>query len=71
MVLSPDSVKSNWVRREVGSATMRQLSEKRSITVLPILVAECEIPILLSEIKYADFRSDYKSGLKDLLRTFS
>lgn len=69
VVLSPDSVKSSWVRREVGSATMRQLSEKRSITVLPILVAQCEIPVLLGEIKYADFRSDYKSGLKDLLRT--
>lgn len=71
VVLSPDSVKSNWVKREVGSATMRQLSEKRSITVLPILVTECEIPILLSDIKYADFRSDYKLGLKGLLRTLS
>jgi len=69
VVLSPASVQSNWVNREVGSATMRQLSEKRSITILPLLVTDCEIPVLLGEIKWADFRSDYKSGLKNLLKT--
>jgi len=66
-VLSQYSIKSDWVRRELGSALMNQLSKDRNITILPILVDECEIPVLLREIKYADFRNDYLPALQDLL----
>jgi hypothetical protein len=69
VALSPNSVKSNWVQRELGSALMNQLSAERGITVLPLLLADCEIPVLLREVKWADFRSDYQSGLHELLRT--
>jgi hypothetical protein len=71
VVLSPHSIQSNWVQREVGSAMMRQLSKERSITILPLLVTDCEIPVLLSEISYADFRNDYKSAFKKLLKALS
>jgi tetratricopeptide (TPR) repeat protein len=67
VVLSPHSVKSNWVQRELGSALMRQLSADRDITVLPLLISDCEVPVLLREIKWADFRQDYQAGLKELL----
>lgn len=67
VVLSPHSVKSNWVQRELGSALMKQLSAERDITVLPLLVADCEIPVLLRAIKWADFRTDYETGLRELL----
>lgn len=68
-VLSPHSVKSDWVQRELGSALMKQLSAERGIRVLPLLISDCEIPILIREIKWADFRTDYENGLKELLQT--
>jgi hypothetical protein len=68
-VLSPHSVKSDWVQRELGSALMKQLSAERGIKVLPLLISDCEIPILIREIKWADFRNDYENGLNDLLQT--
>ena len=67
VVLSPHSVQSNWVQRELGSALMRQLSANRDITVLPLLISACEIPELLLEIKRADFRQDYQAGFEQLL----
>lgn len=67
VALSPSSVTSDWVQREVSSALMQQLSAEREIKILPLLLADCEIPILLRPIKWADFRQDYGVGLKDLL----
>lgn len=67
VALSPSSVTSDWVQLEVSSALMRQLSVDRDITILPLLLADCEIPVLLRPIRWADFRQDYDAGLKDLL----
>lgn len=69
-VLSPHSVQSNWVNREIGSALMQQLSVDRGIVTVPLLAADCEIPVLLREIKRVDFREDYSAGLKYLLDFF-
>ena len=66
-VLSSDSVQSHWVQREINSALMRQLSVEKNIIILPLVLADCEVPPLLCEIKWADFRNDYESGLKSLL----
>lgn len=67
VVLSPASIKSPWVQLEVNSALMKQVSAQRDITVLTLLLEDCEIPILLAEKKWADFRYDYDAGLRDLL----
>lgn len=67
VLLSPSSVKSDWVKREIGSALMRQLSAEKDIAPLPGLIADCEIPVLLRTIKYADFRQAYKAGFGALL----
>jgi len=66
-VLSPNSVKSAWVQREIGSVLMKQLQIDKNITILTLLLADCEVPVLLREIKWADFRSDYDGGLMSLL----
>lgn len=63
--LSPESVKSMWTKREWQSFLARQLSGSL-ITVLPVLVKECEIPSILSDLKYANFTKSYHDGLKDL-----
>jgi hypothetical protein len=67
IVLSPRSVQSAWVRQELDMALVEGLAT-REIKVLPLLIENCIIPLSLRHIKYADFRYDYDSGLKNLLR---
>ncbi len=55
VVLSPDSVESEWVQRELKLALTLEISHKR-LKVLPILYRDCEIPGFLKDKKYADFR---------------
>lgn len=68
VVLSPNSILSSWVQRELDQALMNQLS-RRKITVLPVLYRDCEVPPLLEMIKYADFRNEFKNGLSELLNS--
>ena len=62
VILSKNSVNSEWVQRELNSSLMRQLKDK-DIKIKPVLIQDCDIPALLSDIKYADFRHDYNKGL--------
>jgi hypothetical protein len=66
IVLSRASVASEWCKKELNAGLVRELDEKR-VVVLPVLVEECEIPVFLREKMYADFRTDFKSGLKLLV----
>jgi hypothetical protein len=65
-VLSRSSVVKPWVKRELHSTMMRQL-EGKGVHVLPALLDDCEIPPLLADVKYADFRDSFDVGYKDLL----
>jgi hypothetical protein len=65
IVLSPDALQSEWVKNELSSAWSKQM-QTRKIVVLPILYRDCEIPLFLSDRKYADFRYDYHDGFKHL-----
>lgn len=44
--------------------------EMKKNIILPIFYRDCEIPLMLRDIKYADFRKDYYVGLGDLLNVF-
>jgi len=66
VVLSPRSVASAWVQRELGAAFVTEL-ERRQIFVLPLLYEECDIPLLLRDKLYADFRASYQDGLDAVL----
>lgn len=68
VVLSPNSVNSRWVKEELNQALTRQLSE-RDTSVLPIMLADCQIPGFLRDRLYADFRDlgDYDNALRRLL----
>lgn len=66
IVLSPDSVNSEWVKRELNSVLSREIAE-RKVSVLPILHKTCDIPALLRDKKYADFTGNYEDGLTELL----
>jgi len=66
IVLSPNSVNANWVRKELSSALMRKLKDN-SVRILPILKEECEIPTIINDILYANFASNYDDGFLDLI----
>ena len=67
VVLSKNSVESEWMRRELGVALEREFRERR-VGVIPALIENCIVPPFLSDKVYADFRLDYRLGLAALLR---
>jgi hypothetical protein len=66
LVLSTSSVQKPWVKKEFSAALMRQL-QSEAIHVIPLLVNECEVPALLSDIKYVDCRGDIAVGVRRML----
>ncbi len=66
VVFSPQSVNKPWVKRELNSSLMRQLSSK-NIIILPVLKEKCEIPPLFKDIKYADFTISFEDGIRELI----
>jgi hypothetical protein len=67
VVLSPAAVRSRWVKKELNSALMRSLSDRR-IKLLPVLYETCRVPTIISDIKYADFTKDYSTGFSSLTK---
>jgi len=69
VILSPSSVGSTWVTREVMMALDEEISQ-RKVKVLPILLSDCDLPGFLRDKLYADFRdrSEYGESLQLLLR---
>jgi len=61
VVLSRHSVVSRWVQKELSTALWM------GMFVLPVRVDDCEIPVLLRDIRYADFRKGFRQGLDELL----
>jgi formylglycine-generating enzyme required for sulfatase activity len=61
------SVESGWVEREWQSKFAAEI-DTRSTIVLPLLAQDCDLPFLLRDKKYADFRQDYTTGLAELLK---
>jgi hypothetical protein len=67
VVLSPNSVASNWVRTELRAVLNQEIREA-SVRVLPILYQDCDIPFFLRDKLYADFRSgSFRKALAQLL----
>jgi len=68
ILLSHDSVKSEWVKKELEIALQKEVQEKR-VVVYPILIDKIELPPFLSNKAYADFTSPEKfdNNLKKLI----
>ncbi|WP_263353362.1 toll/interleukin-1 receptor domain-containing protein [Acidicapsa acidisoli] len=71
-IISPDSVKSRWVKYELRKA-MTQEIENRKVKVLPLVIGNCKLPSFLADKAYADFRDPkaYKNGLQQVIRRLS
>jgi TIR domain len=67
VVLTPSSVASPWVKKEVEAALGEEV-KRDCVKVLPLLLADCKIPPFLAERKYADFRNraEYSESLREL-----
>jgi formylglycine-generating enzyme required for sulfatase activity len=65
--LTRAAVESGWVGREWRSQYAREISSQSKI-ILPLLAEPCEMPPLLADKQFADFRSEYNRGFTDLLK---
>lgn len=67
VVLSEASVKSKWVQEELSSASALEKLDARGVFVLPILLEECDVPPLLLDRRYANFKDDPESAYQELV----
>lgn len=65
IILSPEAMNSEWVKTELSSAWIKQMDLKK-VFILPIYYRDCQIPLFLRDKKYADFRSNFENGIKEL-----
>jgi hypothetical protein len=70
VIVSKASVESEWCKKELSAGLMRELDEKR-VVVLPVLVEDCEIPLFLREKMYADLRTNFERGLRNIVESIS
>lgn len=68
VVLSKNSIKSDWCNREITSGLLLELELKR-VVILPVLLEDCEIPLFLRDKYFADFRTNFNSGLNSILES--
>lgn len=66
VLLSPESANSRWLREEVDFALSTELRQ-RSITVVPAIIRDCEVPSGLRSFLPIDLRSDRASGISRLV----
>lgn len=59
VVLSKESIQSEWVKKEVEIA-MNQEIEGKKVKVLPFLLKNCELPPFIQGKYYLDFKEDEK-----------
>jgi formylglycine-generating enzyme required for sulfatase activity len=65
--LTREAVESGWVQNEWQSRFSAEIRSGQKV-ILPLLADDCDIPALLADRKYADFRTDYGHGLSELLQ---
>ncbi len=70
VLLSPNSVNSVWVQKELGATLSTELTS-RDITLLPVLIADCDIPPILASYQYFDLRTDFEQGVARLVEQIS
>jgi restriction endonuclease Mrr len=67
ILLSAQSVRSRWVEHELNAALSREL-KSRAITIVPVLIEDCEIPAALVGRVNLDLRSNLEQGVRTLVQ---
>jgi hypothetical protein len=57
VILSRNSVGSEWCKRELSAGLIRELEERKTL-VMPCVIDDCDVPLFLRDKLYADFRKD-------------
>ena len=69
--LSPESVDSNWVKKEVATGLVMELAEDKGLGekfVVPALLVPCKVPIMLRDKLYANFTNKaFDAACEELL----
>lgn len=65
VLLSQHSVEKPWVKREMSAALMQQLSQNE-IRLLPVRLDDCEVPPIISDLKYAHLNAGLDSVMEDI-----
>ncbi len=69
LIISPQSINSSWVEREYRAALHLQSGNpEMEPRIIPCVIENSNIPILLRDILYADFRT-YESGFISLAKS--
>jgi hypothetical protein len=69
--LTPESVESNWVKKEVATGLVMELAEDKGLGekfVVPALLIPCKVPVMLRDKLYANFTNKaFDAGCEELL----
>ena len=70
VILSPNSIASPWVQREVDVAMNQEINGRR-VQVLPLMYRQCDLPGFLLGKAYADFTKEekYQESFKRLIES--
>lgn len=68
VILSPDSVKSNWVAKELRSVLTEQIPTQ-TLTVLPVVYKECDIPRFLKDRRHVRFQGNAELCAAEIIRS--
>ena len=71
IVLSNNSINSDWVQRELREALQKEIIRKKDNMILPLMLEPVEMPSFLGDRVYADFTypEKYRDNILKLLRT--
>jgi hypothetical protein len=72
LVMTPDAIKSTWVRAEVNAA-ISQVNAGRMLGVIPVVAMACDesdIPLLWANLQRYDATRDYQAAVAGLLHAF-
>lgn len=68
ILLSPRSLASKWVQKELNSSLVAQLNGE-DILIIPVIVEKCDVPPTLAELHYVDMTVDFQAGILRILTT--
>lgn len=70
LLMSEASMSSPWVQREWLPSLVRETVTGKAI-LLPARLDDCEIPAIISDKRYADFRKSFVRGVSELVSVFA
>lgn len=67
VVISPESVKSKWVREELDVATVRRIEGVTK--VIPLVIGNAKIPSALRALVWIDMREKFDEGVQKIINS--